>query len=64
MKGRRKEITREELHGFLKKRLNISEIHSEYGMTELFSQAYSKGHGIFYYSNHYAVKIDTFNQNQ
>lgn len=48
MKGRRKEITREELHGFLKKRLNISEIHSEYGMTELCSQAYSKGNGIFY----------------
>lgn len=47
MKGRRKEITREELHDFLKKRLNISEIHSEYGMTELFSQAWSKGHGIF-----------------
>lgn len=48
MKGRRKEITREELHDFLKKRLNISEIHSEYGMTELFSQGYSNGDGIFH----------------
>ena len=48
MKGRRKEITREELHEFLKLKLNVSEIHSEYGMTELLSQAYSKGNGIFY----------------
>ncbi len=48
MKGRRKEITREELHSFLKKRLNLPFIHSEYGMTELLSQAYSKGDGIFY----------------
>lgn len=48
MKGRRKEITREELHSILTKRLNVSTIHSEYGMTELFSQAYSKGNGLFY----------------
>lgn len=48
MKGRRKEITREELHTFLKSRFNVHEIHSEYGMTELLSQAYSKGDGIFY----------------
>jgi hypothetical protein len=48
MKGRRKEITREELHKFLKNRLNVPVIHSEYGMTELLSQAYSKGDGIFY----------------
>jgi len=48
MKGRRKEITREELHEILKLKLNVSEIHSEYGMTELLSQAYSKGNGIFY----------------
>jgi hypothetical protein len=47
MKGRRKEITREELHDTLKKGLNVEVIHSEYGMTELLSQAYSKGHGIF-----------------
>jgi hypothetical protein len=48
MKGRRKEITREELHSFLMKKLNVSKIHSEYGMTELLSQAYSKGDGLFY----------------
>jgi hypothetical protein len=43
MKGRRKEITRQELHQVLKDRLNATQIHSEYGMTELFSQAYSHG---------------------
>ncbi len=47
MKGRRKEITREELHSVLKKKLNVEEVHSEYGMTELLSQAYSTGKGIF-----------------
>jgi len=48
MKGRRKEVTRAELHSSLKKAFNVSAIHSEYGMTELLSQAYSKGEGIFY----------------
>jgi phenylacetate-coenzyme A ligase PaaK-like adenylate-forming protein len=48
MKGRRKELTRNELHAILKEKLNIKSIHSEYGMTELLSQAYSKGDGIFY----------------
>jgi phenylacetate-coenzyme A ligase PaaK-like adenylate-forming protein len=48
MKGRRKEITREELHSVLKEKMNIPCVHSEYGMTELLSQAYSKGNGIFY----------------
>lgn len=47
MKGRRKEWVREELHRYLCKRFNLAEIHSEYGMTELLSQAYSKGHGYF-----------------
>ena len=47
MKGRRKEMLREELHRILNKRFNLSKIHSEYGMTELLSQAYSKGGGIF-----------------
>jgi phenylacetate-coenzyme A ligase PaaK-like adenylate-forming protein len=47
MKGRRREITREELHETLKQKLNVPVIHSEYGMTELLSQAYSKGNGIF-----------------
>jgi phenylacetate-coenzyme A ligase PaaK-like adenylate-forming protein len=48
MKGRRKELTRSELHNTLKEKLNLLSIHSEYGMTELLSQAYSKGDGIFY----------------
>ncbi len=47
MKGRRKEITRMELHEILKQKLNVPVIHSEYGMTELLSQAYSKENGIF-----------------
>lgn len=47
MKGRRKEITREELHAFLCDRFNVKEIHSEYGMTELLSQGYSKGKSLF-----------------
>jgi len=47
MKGRKKEITRGELHEKLKQKLNVPVIHSEYGMTELLSQAYSKGGGIF-----------------
>lgn len=47
MKGRRKEITREEVHGILKKAWQLPAIHSEYGMTELLSQAYSHGDGIF-----------------
>lgn len=47
MKGKRKELTREELHSTLKKAFNVEHIHSEYGMTELLSQAYSKGEGIF-----------------
>jgi len=47
MKGRRKEITRSELHKILKTSLGVEAIHSEYGMTELLSQAYSSGEGIF-----------------
>ncbi|WP_413533941.1 acyl transferase [Empedobacter brevis] len=43
MKGRKKEITREELHGILKDGFGTNEIHSEYGMTELLSQGYSRG---------------------
>lgn len=48
MKGRRKEIIREEVHQKLKAAFELETIHSEYGMTELFSQAYSPGEGIFY----------------
>ena len=47
MKGRRKEMIRMELHDKLKKAFRVETIHSEYGMTELLSQAYSKGEGIF-----------------
>jgi len=48
MKGRRKEITREELHSTLIAGFGSDKIHSEYGMTELLSQAWSKGDGLFY----------------
>lgn len=47
MKGRREEITREEVHNILQKKLGVKKIHSEYGMTEILSQAYSRGSGIF-----------------
>lgn len=47
MKGRRKELVREELHQTLMGAFGVESIHSEYGMTELFSQAYSKGQGLF-----------------
>ncbi|SDS26689.1 LuxE/PaaK family acyltransferase [Winogradskyella sediminis] len=47
MKGRRKEMIRQELHQTLKAGFGVHEIHSEYGMTELLSQAYSQGNGIF-----------------
>jgi len=48
MKGRRKEMIRQELHAILKEAFLLNVIHSEYGMTELLSQAYSKGNGIFH----------------
>ncbi|NOU60846.1 acyl transferase [Marinifilum caeruleilacunae] len=61
MKGRRKEITREELHKFLCTKLGVSEIHSEYGMTELLSQAYSKGRSLFHTPNWMKILIrDTY----
>ena len=47
MKGKRKEIVREELHNFLEERFLCKNIHSEYGMTELLSQAYAKENGHF-----------------
>ncbi|MBS1669191.1 MAG: acyl transferase [Bacteroidetes bacterium] len=47
MKGRRKELAREEAQAILKKQFNIPFVHAEYGMTELLSQAYSKGGGLF-----------------
>lgn len=48
MKGRKREMIRQEVHGILKEAWGIDEVHSEYGMTELLSQAYSKGSGIFH----------------
>ncbi len=47
MKGKRKEMVREELHGILKSSFGVDKIYSEYGMTELLSQAWSKGDGLF-----------------
>ena len=48
MKGRREEWTRQQVHDFIIRRLGVAAVHSEYGMTELLSQAYSAGHGIFH----------------
>lgn len=50
MKGKRKEMLREEVHTILKSAFDIEHVHSEYGMTELLSQAYSKGEGKFFTS--------------
>lgn len=61
MKGRRKELTRDELHGIYKESFNVSSIHSEYGMTELLSQAYSKGNGVFKTPNWMKILIRDVN---
>jgi len=47
MKGRREEITRAQLHDTLRQGFGLQTIHSEYGMTELLSQAYSDGNGLY-----------------
>ena len=47
MKGQRKELLREEVHEILQKAFEVDAIHSEYGMSEILSQAYSQGHGVF-----------------
>ncbi len=57
MKGRRKEMIRQELHQVLSTGFGVSEIHSEYGMTELMSQAYSRGSGRFTTPNWMKVLI-------
>jgi hypothetical protein len=57
MKGRRKEMTRVEVHEQLTKRLGLQTIHSEYGMTEMLSQSYSYGEGIFYPSKTMKVMV-------
>ena len=56
MKGRREEMLKEELHAKIAEAFNVKNIHSEYGMTELFSQAYSQGKGVFQASS--TLKID------
>lgn len=57
MKGKRKEMIREELHEILCKGFGVSAIHSEYGMTELLSQGYSKGQGLFQTPNWMKILI-------
>jgi hypothetical protein len=47
MKGRREEWTRDQVHAFLRQQWKLNQVHSEYGMTELLSQAYAKADGIF-----------------
>ncbi|HSF46040.1 MAG TPA: hypothetical protein VLA58_08510 [Chitinophagaceae bacterium] len=47
MKGRREELTREQVHALLTTKLGVKKVHSEYGMTELLSQGYSRGDGVF-----------------
>ena len=61
MKGRRKEMIKKELHETLKKRTGLKKIHSEYGMTEMLSQAYSKRDGIFSCPNWMRVFIRDIN---
>jgi hypothetical protein len=57
MKGKRKEMIREELHDQLCRSFGVNAIHSEYGMTELLSQAYSLGNGIFECPNWMQIHI-------
>lgn len=57
MKGRKKEMTRSQLHDSIACGFGIAHVHSEYGMTELFSQAYSKEEGIFYTGSTMNVSI-------
>jgi hypothetical protein len=57
MKGRRAEWTRAEVHNFLQEKLGVPTIHSEYGMTELLSQGYSLGNGVFYPSSTMRILI-------
>lgn len=61
MKGRRKEITREDMHEQLSKRLNLRAVAGEYGMTELMSQAYSKSHGLYHCPPQMQINIREIN---
>lgn len=61
MKGKRKELLKEEVHEILKEKFNLKQIHSEYGMTELLTQAYSQGNAKFTTPNWMKVLIrDTY----
>lgn len=57
MKGKRKEMVKEEIHQLLEEAFKVKGIHSEYGMTELLSQGYSEGKGIFYLPNWMKILI-------
>lgn len=61
MKGRRKEIAKSELHAILCEGFGVEHIHSEYGMAELTSQAYSSGEGIFHTPKWMRVKVRDIN---
>lgn len=61
MKGKRKEMIREELHEILCNGFGVKHIHSEYGMTELLSQAYSKGDGVFECPNWMKILVRDIN---
>lgn len=61
MKGRKEEMTRTEVHDFLQKKLGVSTIHSEYGMTELLSQAYSQKDGRYFTPNWMKVSTRDIN---
>ena len=61
MKGRKKELTKLELHEQIKKDFGVSTVYSEYGMTELLSQAYSVGEGRFAHSNTMKIVLKEFN---
>lgn len=61
MKGRRKELIRAEVHDILCNGFGVDNIHSEYGMTELLSQAYSKGNGVFETPPWMKVKLRSIN---
>ena len=61
MKGKRKEMTKKELHKALQEKFNVTNIHSEYGMTELLSQAYAIEGGLFKTPNWMKILIrDTY----
>ena len=61
MKGTREELIREEVHKILRERLNLKTVHSEYGMTELLSQAYSSENGLFHCPPWMKVLIREYN---